>query len=356
MYQTLKQKKYARQAKLLREGIKPISIDWKEGGAQAVLSFNNGENAVGSCIRCINPPCLEYSDEELTLSVFKDFPYDQNNNVCPTSAISWPIDSAAPKIAHGDCIMCGVCVGRCPVKAIWLTETGANINDIPNDCFLLAEVSNTEKTTSNTTKIFNGVNEKGLFLKENESLLKNFEQKFIAVLKLQNAQFPNLLTRNLLLSSGIGAAMRRRGDTNIRMDMVFGPPGVTQGTGEVELGSGVLDAPRNILDNIAVLVGRYNILKTDISPIIVCFALPNKRSEYWQVIKDIKDVLDVKICTISIGALVVFVWNRVLIKLRSGYELYLDSDNPSLRPKIEEILNRKLNLIGGYPGFLESDK
>lgn len=205
--------------------------------------------------------------------------------------------------------------------------------------------------------MFNDVQESGAYFLENDGVLKDFRNKFEEVAKDQGAQFPNHVARNLLIATGVGTAMRRRGDTNIRMDLVLGPPGVEQGTGEVELGYGVLDAPRNILDNIAVLVGRYEISKDKIIPVVVCLDLPNQRSEYWQVIKDVKEVLDVNINTITIGSLVVLVWNRTKIELSIGNELYIDVDSPSLRPHLESILGRPLNIVeGGYPGFLESEK
>lgn len=150
--------------------------------------------------------------------------------------------------------------------------------------------------------------------------------------------------------------MRRRGDTNIRMDMVLGPPGVDRGTSEVELGAGVLDAPRNILDNMAVLIARYDIDKDQIVPLIVTLSLPNQRSEYWQVIQDIRKVLEVKINSITIGALIVLVWNRAKIDIKTGDELYVDADLTSLRVKIEHILKRHLKTSKEYPGFLESVK
>jgi hypothetical protein len=203
--------------------------------------------------------------------------------------------------------------------------------------------------------LFEEVPEQGVFLTESDGLLENFQKHFVEVAKSQSVQFPNHLARNLLIASGIGAAMRRRGDTNIRMDLVLGPPGAEQGTGEVELGE-VLDAPRNILDNVAVLVARYEISKDNIVPIIVSFAFPNLRSEYWQVIKDIKDVLNVKIGSITIGALIIIVWSRASIAIETGEELYIDADSPSLRPKLGRILGRGLKITTGYPGLLESEK
>jgi hypothetical protein len=211
-----------------------------------------------------------------------------------------------------------------------LDEQGAHINDRPNDHFLIQNILNSLEIVEATAKLFEKVPEHGVYLTENDELLRRFREHFEEVSKDQSAQFPNHLARNLLIAAGIGAAMRRRGDTNIRMDLVLGPPGVEQGTSEVELGADVLEAPRNILDNVAVLVARYEISKEHIVPIIVSLALPNQRSEYWQVIKDVKEVLNIKIGSITIGALIIIVWSRASITIETGEELYLDADLTSL--------------------------
>ena len=355
-YQTFKQKQPKRFAKQLPKGVRPVLVDWGNGGSPAAIKFADGQISTGSCIRCINPPCTEYSDKELELAVFKDFPADKNNSVCPTSAITWPLEASAPVIAPASCISCGLCVSRCPTRAIYLDEQGAHINDQPNDHFRIQNIPNSLEIVEATAKLFEKVPEHGVYLTENDELLRRFREHFEEVSKDQSAQFPNHLARNLLIAAGIGAAMRRRGDTNIRMDLVLGPPGVEQGTSEVELGTDVLEAPRNILDNVAVLVARYEISKDHIVPIIVSLALPNQRSEYWQVIKDVKEVLDIKIGSITIGALIIIVWSRALITIETGEELYLDADLTSLRLRLEKILKRELNITTGYPGLLESEK
>lgn len=356
-YQTLKQKRPKRPAKQLPAGISPVAIHWDNGGTPASIQFSDGGVSAGSCIRCIDPPCIEYSGKELELEVFQDFPADRNNNVCPTLAITWPLQADAPAIDADLCISCGLCVSRCPIRAIHLDGHSAHINDHPNDHFQIQDISTNPQMIEAIKSLFENVPEYGVYLTEADGLLAQFRKRFEEVAKRQGAQFPNHLARNLLIAAGIGAAMRRRGDQSIRMDLVLGPPGVEQGTSEVEFGDGVLDAPRNILDNVAVLVGRYEISKDNIVPIVVSLALPNQRSEYWQVIKDVKDVLDIRIGSITIGALVVLIWNRASIVVETGEELYIDVDSPSLRPRLENILGRTPNIAtGGYPGFLESEK
>jgi ferredoxin len=356
MYQTLKPKHVNRIAKGVPDKVKPISINWGDGSRPALITFSDDKTSLGSCIRCFDPACIVYSSKELELAVFQDFPADKNSGVCPTSAITWPHDSPSPTINRDACILCGLCVSRCPVRAIHLNSEGAFINDEPNSHFVILHNPADYHTTISVTKLFT-VKETGIYLLESDKMIKNFRDKFEIVARNQSAQFPNHLARNLLIAVGIGAAMRRRGDTNIRMDLVLGPPGVKHGTGEVELGAEVLCAPRNILDTIAILVARYELPKGSIVPLIVCLDLPNLRSEYWQFIKDVKSILKVKINSITIGALVVLAWNRGKILIKNGEELYIDVDAPSLRPMIEKILGRTIKIKrAGYPGFLESAK
>ena len=357
MYLTLKQKHGKRIAKVLPKGVKPIRVEWDGKGNPATVKFSDGKESLGSCIRCFNPPCMEYSSKELHLAVFQDFPADKNNAVCPTSAITWPQDSQSPIINSSICILCGLCVSRCPVRAIHLNEKGAYLNDEPSQHFLLLQKPTEQSTTSEISTQFKGIYETGVYLFESDKLMHLFRTRFEKIAEKQTAQFPNHLVRNLLIESGVGAAMRRRGDTNVRMDLVLGPPGVKHGTAEVELGAEVLDAPRNILDNIAVLVGRYGLSKDSIVPIIISLELPNQRSEYWQFIRDIRDVLRVKINSLTVGALAVIVWNRKSIMINTGDECYVDVEQPSLRSKLIEILERDVNIKTlGYPGFLESLK
>lgn len=354
---TLRQKRVLHPAKKLPPRVKPTLIDWDNGGNPAVITFSDEKQSIGSCIRCFNPPCIEYSADELEVQVFKDFPADKNSNVCPTSAITWIQGSGSPSVDNQACILCGLCVSRCPVGAIHLDEAGAYVNDKPNEHFVIQKEPSDADTTEATINLFQHVLQRGIYLHESDNLMKGFRGKLQKVAQTQSTQFPNHLTRNLLVATGIKAAMRRRGDIYLRMDLVLGPPGVKKGTGEVELGVEVIDAPRNILDNIAVLVARYELTKNDIVPFIISLDLPNLRSEYWQFIKDVRNVLKIKINSITIGALVVITWNRAKIKITTGEEFYIDVNSPSLRPKIEKLLKRPINITGeGYPGFLESAK
>ena len=359
-YRTLKQKGFTKKLKTLAEGVRPVSIEWRENEKHALIKFSDGGWAPGSCIHCLNPPCLEYTEDEIELEIFKEFPSDRTLEVCPTKAISWPQESDSPTIDSTVCISCGICVSRCPVAAIYIDsdETTAILNDLPNKYFLLQDQEVSETKQKPLLEMFLQVPESGIFVLEDDDILQRFFDKFksVATEQKHSSQFPNHLVRNLMLEVGIQALMSRRGDAYLRMDIVFEQNGKNAGTCEVELGGGVLDAPRNLLDNLAVLVSRYEISKDNIMPLVVPLSLPNQRSEYWQVIKDIKQVLNLQINSLTIGMLVLLVWNRIKISLDSQEMLYADSDLYTLTDKFEQILGRELNVKEGYPGFIESQK
>lgn len=359
-YRILKQRKSSKKSKILTTGVDPVSIEWNQNEKQSTIKFSDGGQAPGSCIHCINPPCLEYAKDEIELDTFKEFPADRAPEVCPTKAISWPQESDSPIIDSETCIFCGICVSRCPVTAIYLDpdETTAILNDLPNKYFLSQNQEVSETAQTDLLEKFSQIPENGIFVFESDDILQRFFDKFksFTTHQKQSAQFPNHLVRNLMLEVGVNTLMRRRGDTNLRMDIVFEQIEGKSGTCEVELGGEVLDAPRNLLDNVAVLVSRYKVSKNNIIPLAVTLSLPNRRSEYWQVIKDIKQVLGLQINSLTIGMLVVLIWNRIRISFDSPEMLYVDSDLYTLRGKFERILGRELNITEGYPGFIESQK
>nr|MBN1228853.1 4Fe-4S binding protein [Anaerolineae bacterium] len=355
MLRPLSPKRNYRHAISFKENYKPARIVWSGLQHPATIHYSDGSRSPSTCIRCLDAPCMYYSEDEIQIGIFTDFPYDKNNEVCPTKAISWEEDFSSPQINNENCIFCGLCIQRCPAKAIFFSQESAIVIDNLNDHFVeLGEFVN-EKSLRETTHLFHNAKEEGVYLLENDDVLQLSKTKLDQILPRSNAQFPNHLSRNLLLGLGVGAMMRRLGDVNIRMDLLFGPPGVNQGTGEVEFGNGVLDAPRNILDNYATLVTKYNSSRDSLFPIVIVNTLPNSRSDYWLVIQDIRKVLGIKIQTMSIGLLYILLWNKLSLSIIDGNEFYIDADNPSLREKLTTHLQRESSIIFDL-GYLESEK
>ena len=81
----------------------------------------------------------------------------------------------------------------------------------------------------------------------------------------------------------------------------------------------------------------------------------HKRQGYLQVIKDIKRVLDLKIQTISLGSLLVLMWNGANVNFMKD-EFYVDFDDMSIRNITEFRIARRVNIGEGKLGILEPEK
>ncbi|HHQ0057993.1 TPA: hypothetical protein ACSK23_002482, partial [Listeria monocytogenes] len=116
----------------------------------------------------------------------------------------------------------------------------------------------------------------------------------------------------------------------------------------------ILDAPRNLLDDYAVIKSRKTDLNSDIVPLVICWDLPNKRTDYWNVIFDINSILKIKIKTISILALAVFYWTNTALDLKNN-DFYLDSTDSSMNSVI--ALLQKLGVSPDkFPGYFSPFK
>lgn len=327
--------------KILAPGFNPISLSF-QSGQTAIVKFSNGQEVKASCLRCPTTPCATFSEDEVVSSTFPHFPADRNTDVCPAGAIAQSNGNGAPIIDVQSCIFCGVCASRCPVGAISLVPNkGAIIEDAPNIAFV--EVGGIFKSSNlDLIKKFKGLNPKGSMLEENDLIVAEAFARLQRAWKKKGDRFPNLLVRNLLIGAGVESAIGRKGDTNIRMDVVFSA-GTKGGVAEVEFGGeAVLDAPRNILDALAVLASRYNWQLKESIALIVSDVLPNRRSEYWSIIQDIDRVLEVRVQTITVLALFLFNWNR---KRLEDFRFYVDRDTKSYRTDVlEKIFGRKLRL------------
>lgn len=143
----------------------------------------------------------------------------------------------------------------------------------------------------------------------------------------------NQLIERLVLALGGKIRFPRVGDNNERFD-AFIEFDEYYSIVEIEIPSTtILDTPRNLLDDYAVAKSRNKINDKPIVPLVICWDLPNKRTDYWNVIYDINKVLNLKIKTISIPALALHYWSNTPLDLQADY--YLDIDNQVMDKSIE---------------------
>lgn len=168
--------------------------------------------------------------------------------------------------------------------------------------------------------------------------LNNLINSFPKITQTLNAE--NEIIERLILSLGGKIRFPRVGDNNERFD-AFIEFEDYYSIVEIEIPSTtILEAPRNLLDDYAVAISRNKINDKPIVPLVICWDVPNRRTDYWNVIYDINKILNLKIKTISIPALALHYWSNTFLDLQSHY--FLDINNQSMN-KALDILN-KLNL------------
>ena len=296
---------------------------------------------------------MKFKEYEVSPLNFQGYPADTDLNVCATGAIFFNDLTHAPEINPESCITCGVCASRCPIGAISLSDTRAHINLIPNPVFIPNAILSRSKNQQDLNK-FQVLERTGTMCIESDLLVENFIRK----LKKYDDKLPNLLARNLLIGAGIITSMKRKGNNSMRMDLILSS-NTFHSFAEVEFGQeAILDAPRDILDGLAVLISRYGWNQENIYPLIISDVLPNKRSEYWHIIEDIHQVLNVKVGTVTIFLLMLINWNKKQIEpLISNNYFYFYKNNSSYKEEIiENILGRPLNLENTSSSHIDISK
>lgn len=356
MLKILDQKSSKKKTIILNSSQDPIFIEHIPHRFSNIY-MDSGVVNPATCISCITPKCMLYTNEELQNEAYPDFPMNINRFVCPTGALTWARGEFFPSVRNAMCINCGICALRCPIGAIFLTDNGAQIS-VPDE--LTCGESYIADVTDKTAELQNGIIEKyknvkhgGVLLIESDGV---FETIYDRINNLEtDSHFPNMLSRNLLISLGIQCTLSRRGDVYFRMDALLGFANQLAGVAEIEFGQGVLGAPRCILDDVATLYLKYNIDPRQTIPLIVMLSFPNIRTEFWRVINDIKGTLGIEINSVSIGALIQLAWNRKNINTITN-DFYTDIESYSIRPKVEELLGRGLNVSEGLFGIFEVSK
>jgi hypothetical protein len=97
--------------------------------------------------------------------------------------------------------------------------------------------------------------------------------------------------------------LKRIGNINMRIDAISNFGNSKKAIFSIEFGNDHVSVPRKILEDFAVLHNRYNIMKENIVPFSILQNLPNKRSEYYQIIDDIKKVTNISIYTLTLEAI-----------------------------------------------------
>jgi ferredoxin len=342
----LRQRINSGKGKILTEGWIPEFIRFTSKSNASII-FENKKETFSSCLRCHDKPCAIFTDREIIPTDFDRFPAEKYLYVCASQAILNADDSVgAPIIDSSRCIMCGACASRCPIGAIKIVPgIGAVVEDSPNEAFREVDEQDVQRIDRDR-RLFTDIKKIGSMLIESDEMFSRLYKSWTVV----GDRFPNILSRNLLLCSGVGASIGRKGNNHMRMDIILSLPDEIHGVAEVEFGQeAVLDAPRDILDSLAVLVSRYAWSLESTKALIISDVLPNKRSEYWHIIQDIANVFNLYIGTVTIFSLVLHNWNNWKIDLNKPRAFYADRSTSSYRTEIlEAFIGRPLS-VGRSP-------
>lgn len=311
------------------------------------LIMHDGTQKRPSCINCIDPKCKNMFALDIDSSVFPEMSHDPNRAVCPVNAIHSDADSI---VIDDACIGCGLCAERCPFGAIYIQDGKAHVSVGDQDiCRMFPVNNNTKKIQKDFLKKHFPSYKAGILIAETDSVMQDIYQK----IRQLNQYNQNLLVRNLLICNGSQAALSRHGNVYMRMDGFY-CTGDQYGVVEIETGLDMLQVSRALLDDVAVLQSRYGISMESNHPLAVCLGMANKRTDYWQVIKDIRIVTGLSINTVTIGMLLLTLWNLEEI---SDYDrFYIDVDDPSNRKEMETLIERQIQISDGFLGVLECGK
>jgi len=340
-------KRIEREGKV-REYRAPLErLNFGTAGHGVKVRLSDGREGRGTCLGCKDAPCMTLTVGDTALpEALSDFPGDPAKEVCPTRAMSWNEGGHIILVNADACIGCGLCVARCPYGAISLSAEGKATVETSDPDSLTATCGNEPNATEHAKP-----RRMGPLGPISSPALQRMPESVARLGDLEGSQF----VRNLLIACGIRCRTRRRGDTNVRMDGVLGLADDRLGVLEIELGNAVLDSPRALLEDVAVLQGRYGIKLEQIDPVSVILGLPNARSEYFQVIADIEKVLGLRCRTLTIGALLAVLWQFETIDGFPG-DLFMTSPGdtdlwPAMMKFISELTPTDQPYRGAYRPF-----
>lgn len=318
-------------------------------GMAATWIDEAGHEAQAGCLDCVEKTCIAFSESEISHGMFNDLPLDRVRDACASKAIKIDDQKGGVSIDADLCVLCGVCAERCQAKAIFLTDDTAVVASSD----LLEKSPDSDAHSKSIAQLHKAV-VSGIYLfPTDKSALRILAQ--IKQIKPRTDIFsPNRLVRNILTTLGWPAGSYNQGVQYSNIDVVANS-GETRVVAEIEIGAELLDTARNLMTASAMLFDRHHWPKKQTELISVGLSIPNKRTDYWNVLEDIASVLGMHVKTITLPALIYLVWLRGELDLASE-NFILDADNPSIRYALPAYRKFLVGLTQGFGSILEPPK
>lgn len=295
------------------------------------LKYGDGTVSAGTCIVCNSKYCARYQATELYTPTFRAFPHNTNDRVCPTNAISSSLVDGRAIISSEDCIGCGLCLHRCPTAAISFNfRTGKASVNFDETILKESDIETQSQyiTLANSTNCRIDIGKIPVsFFNSYESLLLSASKKY--------SDISEIVVRNTLLNMGIPCNVNAAGNNHIRTEFFGEEDGnIIMGESDIK-NSDTLAIPRRILDDVAVLVSRYGMDKDKIVPLSVINGLPNKRTDYYEVVYDVCQILGIQIYTITYHILWLLNFYNIEFSISNFKSFIIDKNNQDLLPALE---------------------
>jgi len=340
-----------------RKELLDIKEIWLSPEIPALWVTNDGQKIQAHCVACTSRPCIEYTSEEIHESevLSKEFEFRANSTykTCVVNAITFNEESNTPIIDESSCFGCGICMERCPTKAIYLTDASAKVNiQKINNVDKLASISFYNDFFTNITKAktighYRLPNEKNL-----EILMSNLKN----LIENRNSKLDiNLLSRNLMRSQGYLTISYTQGVQYSTIDLIaVNKDNKDTIIIEVEP-TNAIETPRILLVALAIMVERHKLDDRNTRLLSIGLMFPNNREEFWNVVDDIKEVLGLNIRFITIPSIITMLWLAKNQKLTE----FLNQTPSQNKKNMREILGIEEELINlpiGFERIFESSK
>jgi ferredoxin len=263
---------------------------------------------VGGCLECPDAPCLRFTPAELSAPVGLEISKHTDDMVCPSAAITME-RPGVPEIDPDVCLGCGICISRCPVRAISLDDQGrAAVREVAPDkkrpfagSDAQFDAARSDAAVRITLSHDSGADLAGQALHALTALTARRSPGGRP--RADTRRTAALLVRNAFLALGMPARLSVQGNNADPCEIAARLPDGGVVIGEIEYGGDGLDATRRAMAAVAIARSRLGVGVEHARPVVVILGLPNGRTDVYRLTDDLDQILDVKVCLLPMASL-----------------------------------------------------